>query len=270
MEALLASQRVTLERQRCCEDINSTTSYRGASIEANEYQRPGSESANRYHLDSDHQTYHDALGCTQGPRKRQRPSPPFDENDREVKSSQTRPSSEELLCSKPRRVTRHSFGAYRRTSSKPSILAGVATLPSPSAMSVKFGAGYEISVASDAPEPSPGMHAKPIELSDSISSCTDDDENDKAECFLLDELPNQENFLESDSLSQSARETQLSLSTAAFESQSSSGPSAGTNTNKTRHRKESYTAARELSGAWEVEHSLVSLRASHDEEEIEL
>ena len=39
---------------------------------------------------------------------------------------------------------------------------------------------------------------------------------------------------------------------------------------KIQHRKEAYTAARELSGAWGVEHSLVSLRARHDKEEIEL
>ena len=270
MEALLASQRVTLKRQRYSEDMNSTPSYRRASIEANEYQRSGSEPANRYHLDSDNQTYHDALDCTRGPEKRQRPSQPFDENDQEVKSSQTRLSSEELLCSKPQRVTRHSFAAYRRTSSKSSMLAGVATLPSPGAMSARFGAGYEVSVASDAPEPSDGMQAKPIELSDSLSPFTNDDENDKAEGFFLDELPNQEGFLESNNPIQSARETQLSLSTAAFESQGSNVPSAGTITNKIQHRKEAYTAARELSGAWEVEHSLVSLGASHDEEEIEL
>ena len=270
MEALLASQRVTLKRQRCSEDMNSTTSYRGASIEANSYQRSGSDIANRYRLDSDHHSYHDALDCTRGPEKRRRPSPPFDENDQEVKSSQTRLSSEELLSSTPRRVTRHSFNAYRRTSSKSSMLARVATLPSPGAMSVRFRAGYEDSVASDALEPFPGMQAKPFELSDTLPSCTDNDENHKAKGFLLDELPNQDGFLDSDNLIRSGRETQLSLSTSAFESQESNGPSSGTNMKKTQHRKEAYTAAKELSGAWEVEHSLVSLRASHDEEEIEL
>ena len=270
MEALLASQRVTLKRQRGSEDMNSTTSYGGAIIEANEYQRSGSDPANRSCLDSDHHTYLDAFDCTRGPGKRRRPSPPFDENDQEVKSSPTRLSSEELLSSTPRGVTRLSFGAYRRTSSKSSMLAPVATLPSPGAMSVGFGAGYEDSVASDAPELSPGVQAKPIDLSDSSSPCTDNDGNDKAEGFLLDELPNQEGFPDSDNLIQSDRETQLSLSTSAFESQGSNAPSSGTNTKNIQHRKEAYTAARELSGAWEVEHGLVSLRASHDEEEIEL
>ena len=270
MEALLASQRVTLKRQRCSEDMNPTTSNRRASIEANSYQRVGSDPASRYRLDSDHHTHHDALGCTRGPGKRQRPSPPFDENDQEVKSSQRRLSPEELLSSTPRRVTRHSFGAYRRASSKSSVLAPVAALPSPGTMSVSFGAGYKDSVASGAPEPSPGVQAKPIEFSDSLSSYSGNNKNDKAEGFLLDELPNQGGFPESDNLIQSGRESQLSLSTSAFESQGSNGQSAGTHTKRIQHRKEAYMAARELSGAWEMEHSLVSLRASHDEEEIEL
>lgn len=270
MEALLASQRVTLKRQKCSEDMDSTTSNRRASIEANSYQRSSSDPANRCRLDPDHHTHHDALDCTRGLGKRQRPSPPFNEEDQEVKSSQTRLSSEELLSSTSRRVTKHSFGEYRRASTKPSTLAHIAVLPNPGVMSVRFGAGHEDSVASDAPEPSPGMQAKPIELSDSLSSCTDNDENGKAEGFLLDELPNQEAFPDCDNLIQSGRETQLSLSTSAFESQGSHGPSAGTNTTNIQHRKEAYTAAKELSGAWEVEHSLVSLRTSHDEEEIEL
>ena len=270
MESLLASQRVTLKRQRCSGDIDSTMSYREASIEAHEHQRSGSDRANTSCLVSDHHTYHDAFDCTRGPGKRQRPSPPFDENDQEVKSSQTRLSSEELLSNTPRGLTRLSFDAYRRTSSKSSRLAPVATLPSPGAMSVGFRAGYEGSVASDAPDLSPGVQAKPIELSDSSSSCADNDENDKGEGFLLDELPNQEGFLDSDSLIEWGQETQLSLSTSAFESQGSNGQSPETNTKKIQHRKEAYTAARELSGAWEVEHGLVSLRASHNEEEIEL
>ena len=270
MEALLASQRVTLKRQRCSEDVDSTTSNRRASIEANLYQRSSSDPANRYRLDPDHHTHHDALDCTRGRGKRQRPSPPFDEEDQEVKSSQTRLSSEELLSSTPRRVTIHSFGAYRRASSKPSTLTHIAALSNPGIMSVNFGAGHVDSVASDALELSPGMQAKPIELSDSLSSCTDDNENGKAEAFFLDELPTQEAFPDCDSLIQSGQETQLSLSTSAFESQGSQGPSARTNTTNIQHRKEAYTAAKELSGAWEVEHSLVSLRASHDEEELEL
>ena len=270
MESLLASQRVTLKRQRYSGDINSTMTYREASIKANEYQRSGSNLAKRSCLDSDHHTYHDALDCTRGPGKRQRPSPPSDGNDQELKSSQTRLSSKELLSSTPPGVTRLSFGAYCRTSSKSSMLAPVVTLPSPGAMSVSFGVGYEDSVASDAPELSPGVQAKPIELSDSSSSCTENNENDKAEGFLLDELPNQEGFPDSDNLIQSGRETQLSLSTSAFESQGSNGPSSETNAKKIQHRKAAYTAARELSGAWEVEHGLVSLRASHNEEEIEL
>ena len=39
---------------------------------------------------------------------------------------------------------------------------------------------------------------------------------------------------------------------------------------KIQQKKETYTAARELSGAWEVEHSLVSLLHATYDEEIEL
>ena len=83
------------------------------------------------------------------------------EEDQEVKSSQTRLSSEELLSSTPRRVTKHSFSAYRRASSKSSMAAHIAPLPNPGIMNVKFGAGHEDSVASDALELSPGAQAKP-------------------------------------------------------------------------------------------------------------
>lgn len=267
MEDRLASQNTTLKRQRISEDINSTKSYRETSIEANGYQRTGSDPANRYHSDTDDHTYHDALDCTRGAGKRQRASLLSDEDDQEVKSSQTRLSSEELLPSTTRGVTRCLFDAYRRQSSRSITPARVATLPGLGVASVSSVPGFENSVASDAPEPSPGMQAKPIELSDSSSSCTDDDEN---EGFLLDQLPIQEDFPAGDNLIQSGRETQLSLSTSAFESQGSIRPSVGTNVEKIQHRKEAYKAARELSGDWEVEHGLVSSRTDHDEEEIEL
>lgn len=270
MEDRLASQNATLKRQRVSEDVNSTTSYRETSIEANGYQCTGSNPANRYRSDTDDHTYHNALDCSRGPAKRQRPSLLSDEDDQDVKSSQTRQSSEELLPSATHGVTRYSFDAYRRQSSKSTTPARVATLPGPGAMSVRFLAGFENSVASDAPEPSPGMQAKPIELSNSLSSCTDDDENDKGEGSLLDQLPIQEGFPDSDNLIQSGRETQLSLSTSAFDSQGSNRPSVGTNMERIQHRKEAYKAVREHSGDWEVEHSLVSSRTSHDEEEIEL
>lgn len=64
-------------------------------------------------------------------------------------------------------------------------------------MSVRSRAGYEDSITSDVLEQSLGIQAKPIELSDSLSSYIDDD---KHEGFLLDELPNQEAFPESSAL----------------------------------------------------------------------
>ena len=270
MEDLLASRRATLKRQRGSEDMNSITSYKEASIEANGYQRSGSDPVNTYQSDTDDHTYHDALECTTGPKKHQRSSPPFDENNQEVKSSQTGLYSEELFPSTTQRATRYSFDAHRKQSRKSTVPTRLVTIPTPGAMSVRFGAGYENLVASDAPEPSPGMQAKPIELSNSSSSCTDNDENAKAEGFLLDQLPIQEDGPDSDNLIQSGQETQLSLSTSAFESQISDRSRVGNNIKKIQNRKEAYKAARKVNGAWEVEHSLISLRASHNEEEIEL
>lgn len=270
MKERLASQNARLKRQRVSEDMNPTASYRETTIEANGYQRPSSDSANRYRSDADDHAYSDALDCTRGPGKRQRPGLLSDEDDQEVKSSRTRLSSEELLPSKTKVVTRYSFNTYRRQTSKSVTPAPVAILPSPGAMSVRFVAGFENSVASDAQEPSPGMQDKPIEFSDTLSSCTDDDENDRAEDFRPDQLPIQEDLPDSDNLTQPGRETQLSLSTSAFESQGSNGPSVGANMGKIQHRKEAYKAARELGGDWGVEHSLVSSRITHDEEEIEL
>ena len=269
MEDRLASQNATLKRQRISEDRNSPTSYRVTSIEANGSPRTGSDPANRYRSDAEDHTYHDAIDYARGRVKRQRPSLLSDEADEEVNSSQTRVSSEELLPSTTRGVPRCSFDAYRRQSSRSITPAPVATIPSADAMSVRFGPGFQNPVASDAPEPSPGMQAKPIELSDYLSSGTDDDENDKAEDFppgqlLIQGLP------ESGNLTQSGQETQLSLSTSAFESQGSNHPIVGGDTGKIQHRKEAYKAVRELSGDWEVEHSLVSSRTSHYEEEIEL
>ena len=270
MENRLASQNATLKRQRVSEDMNSTTSCRATSIEAHGYPRTGSDPATRYRSDTDDHTYLDAIDYTRGPGKRQRHSLLSDEDDQEVKSSQTRPTSEELLPSTTRGAGRYSFDAYRRQRSKLIMPAPVATLPSQGAMSVRSVAGFGNSVANDAPESPPGMQAKPTELSDSLSSGTDDDENDKANYVLPGKLPIQEDLANSDNLTQPGQETQLSLSTSAFESQGSTSPSVGSNMEKIQHRKEAYKAARELGGDWEVEHSLISSRTSHDEGEIEL
>ena len=266
----MASQNATLKRRRVSEDLNSATSYRATSIEAHGYPRTGPDPANRNRSGTDDHIYHDAIDYTREPGKRQRPSLLSDEDDQEVNSSQTRLTSEELLPSTTRGVGRYSFDAYRRQKSKLKKLAPVATLPSLGAMSVRLVAGFENSVANDAPEPSPGTQAKPIELSDSLSSGTDDDENDKANYIHPGQLPIQRDLADSDNLTQPGQETQLSLSTSAFESQGSTGPSVRTNMGKIQHRKEAYKAARELSGDWKVEHSLISSRTSHEEEEIEL
>ena len=67
-----------------------------------------------------------------------------------------------------------------------------------------------------------------------------------------------------------AAETQLSLSDAAFESQSPQRLTAEDRAKKVQHRREAYKAVKEFGGTWDVGHSLVSSMDGKYEEEIEL
>ena len=112
-----------------------------------------------------------------------------------------------------------------------------------------------------------GTQAEPIELSDDMSSEYDSQAQGN---FLLEDLPEpEEKLVNSDSNSQPAPETQLTLSDAAFESQLSI-MSPKSRVAQIQHRKQAYKSARDPNGAWAAEHSLVSSGADHGDEEVEL
>lgn len=109
-----------------------------------------------------------------------------------------------------------------------------------------------------------GTQAQPIELSDGDPSS----QGNEAGGFLLEELPEPDDIPNAFEESQPDPETQITLSDAAFESQSSRTSNPGIK--KLQQRKEAYKAAKEPSGMWEVDHGLISSTAHHGEEEIEL
>ncbi len=111
-----------------------------------------------------------------------------------------------------------------------------------------------------------GTQAEPIELSDSDLSS----QGDEAGEFLLDEMPEPDDIENPLSESQLDSETQVTLSDAAFESQSSHDSNPDTKAMRLRHRKKAYKAAKYPSGIWEIDHGLISSSAHHGEEEVEL
>ncbi|KAL2039199.1 hypothetical protein N7G274_007867 [Stereocaulon virgatum] len=113
-----------------------------------------------------------------------------------------------------------------------------------------------------------GTQAKPIELSDDDQSSidTNNDDDDGAGGFLLDQIPEPDAVPDTNHASQSGPETQLSLSDTAFESQETHCAGSGLANIRVRHRKDAFQAAKDLSGRWAVEHSLISSRIDQSEE----
>ena len=111
-----------------------------------------------------------------------------------------------------------------------------------------------------------GTQAEPIELSDSDPSS----QGNEAGEFLLDEMPEPDDIQNALSESQLDPETQVTLSDAAFESQSSHDLNPDTKAMRLRQRKKAYKTAKHPSGIWEIDHGLISSSAHHGEEEVEL
>ena len=65
-------------------------------------------------------------------------------------------------------------------------------------------------------------------------------------------------------------ESQTTLSDAAFESQSPGRRTAEINLQRVQHRKEAYKIARGLGAGCEIDHGLITSKAGHGEEELEL
>lgn len=111
-----------------------------------------------------------------------------------------------------------------------------------------------------------GTQAQPIELSDGDPFSQGNEVGD----FLLGKMPEPGDMLDTLDESQLDPETQVTLSDAAFESQSSHYSDPNIKAMRLQQRKEAYKAAKEPSGFWEVDHGLVSSNAHHGEEEVEL
>lgn len=111
-----------------------------------------------------------------------------------------------------------------------------------------------------------GTQAEPIELSDGDPSSQGNEAGD----FLLEEMPEPDDMQNTLNESQLDLETQVTLSDAAFESQSSHKSNPDSKAMRLRKRKEAYKAAKGPSGIWESDHGLISSGAHHGEEEVEL
>lgn len=111
-----------------------------------------------------------------------------------------------------------------------------------------------------------GTHAELIELSDGEPSSQGNDAGN----FLLQALPEPAGVSNSPNESQSDVDTQVTLSDAAFESQSWHNWNPDIKAMRLKQRQEAYKAAKEPSGGWEVDRGLISSKAHHGEEEVEL
>lgn len=108
--------------------------------------------------------------------------------------------------------------------------------------------------------------AEPIQVSDMDPPLSDEE----AGRFLLDEMPEPTSVFHTAQCGQAGSETQISLSDAAFQSQSPQKPNAEEAPGKVQCRKEAYVAAKGLSGSWEKDYGLVSSFDGQREEELEL
>lgn len=111
-----------------------------------------------------------------------------------------------------------------------------------------------------------GTQAEPIELSDGDPSSQGNEAGD----FLLEKMPEPDDMPNALNESQLDPETQVTLSDAAFESQSSHDSNPDIKAMKLQQRKEAYKAAKEPRGIWGIDHGLISSNAHHGEEEVEL
>ena len=107
---------------------------------------------------------------------------------------------------------------------------------------------------------------EPPPLLDGGSTSSDDVAGE----FLLRETSQPNTALDVGQCSQSSLETQMSLSDAAFESQSQPRLTEEKGADKSWHRREAYEAVKESGRRWELGHILVSTSDSNWEEELEL
>ena len=270
-EELLASRVATpksSKRQRKNDDSQILTSSRQGSVESQPMEAPGMNPVDLPRSSRDPDPRPDVPDGSDRITKRRRVSPPSTEiGQGEDASSNADPPSGELSPRSTLCQIRQFFEDYRGLGDRN------ATVPNCPAinMTPHGTTRNHRHVAKDTRNVHRGTQAKPIVLSDGGDSSTDDeDDDDGAGGFLLDQMPEPDSIPDTNRATQSGPETQLSLSDAAFESQESHRAAAETAKTMVPHRKDAYNAAKELSGRWEVEHGLISSRAGHSEEELEL
>lgn len=111
-----------------------------------------------------------------------------------------------------------------------------------------------------------GMQTELTKPSDASPSISDDDAGDS----FVGEIAEPNSTSNTAPASQPRSETQLSISDAAFESQSPHRPQEIPRADRVQYRKEAYKSAKNLSAVWETDHGLVSSFDGHGEEELEL
>ena len=101
-------------------------------------------------------------------------------------------------------------------------------------------------------------------------NCDASSQGNEAGDFLLEEMPEPDDIPSALIESQSGSETQITLSDAAFESQSLRGSDRNIEAMRLQRRKEAYKAANEFQSTWEIYHELISSNAHHGKKELEL
>lgn len=280
---MLANQRETLQRRANDHDLQTMTSREGSVDQRDKIPVSPLGSA------SDPESC--ALDDLERVPKRPRTSASFPGNHRDDLDMRSVPT--ELLSPKRKLPEfKHSFKSYLRQSKREKAL------PTPKATDLSFNhiGGYmgtsrtailgnqESSaaphlnndpkvntlqherLAKSPADAHPGTQNEPIELSDGDPSSQVNEAGD----FLLEEMPEPDGIPNAPNGSQLDAETQVTLSDATFESQSSRISNPDIKAMRLQQRKEAYKAAKEPSGIWAIDHGLISSNAHHGKEEVEL
>ena len=274
----LASQQKTLKRDTNDRDSQIMTSEEGGCVD----QR-GTSSVSFLGSASDPHSH--ALDTLERVPKRQR-TVPFFPQDLEESVSKTDLITEEVIPRREPPDFKQPFSHYLRRSKK-GIPSSNALEPSSNYAStgVSRTTKFNAQVSSTAPQPKtdsyanqierlatlpvdacPGTQAAPIELFDfdHSSQCKEGGE------FLLEDMPEPGDIPNAHIEHQEGPETQITLSDAAFESQSPQESNRNIAAIGVQQRKEAYKTAKEPRCIWGNDHGLISSYAHHGEEEVEL
>ena len=270
MRRRLASRRMSSKRQRDIEESHIITSSREASIEPRSNPAAKIDPVNSLQNTAPDIVPHRIPSDTRQIEKRRRLYTPVASNRHKIEPRQERLSTKQHCPESTLRDIKCSFVAYRSLSDYSSLPTCNTSAPALGGLDGTVGVGFVERVMGHVKGSTYGIQADPIAVSDACSICTDDIEDGGNGSLFLEEVPEVEDFLDSDNTSSGGQDTQLSLSTTAFESQGSHSSAGRTDRANVQYRKEAYKAAREFGDSWKVERNLVSCLPSHCEEETEL